>query len=108
LLLGTFNVLNFEVARITINPGGFDPFLLLLLIIYYIINRRSVNRILFAFIYGDKKEIGNKHEKMVDFYFEKFKKCDTTELEQINKNFDEYPVEAQIALTKIIDKKEEN
>jgi hypothetical protein len=113
LILGLFNIINFTLARVFLTVGfggvskapietvGLNPIVLLVLIIYYFVNKKSINRILAHLFYGSQEEREREHQKKVDFYLKKFEDCDSNELDQMFNNLKDYPAEAQIALNQI-------
>ena len=115
LLLATLNVINFTIGVSSVHFGilgkdgdsisyqypGIDPFFLLGLLIYWIINRKAVRQIWETLYYGSEKEQVIEVKSKVDFYYQKFKDCKEEELKQIFNMYNDYPSEAQCALRKI-------
>jgi hypothetical protein len=110
LVLAMFQVINFSIGRSKLNFGygdsnsffiGFDPSLFLVFIMYSIIRRDIPGNIIRGIFKGSEKDQTDERNKMIGFYYKKFISCDSEELKQIFGNFNEYPVEAQIALNKI-------
>jgi|GEM_PF-827986 len=118
LILGTLNVLNFGIGSVTLSFSignisdipterpGINPIILLVLIAYYLVNKKSINRILNNTFKGTEEEQRIEHQKTIDFYLKKFDACDEEEIKEILKNFNDYPNEAQIALRQIQSKNE--
>ena len=118
LILGTLNVSNFGLGMMSMSfsighisnapaePIGLNPIILLMLIGYYFVNMRSINRLLSNAIKGSEEERKVDHQKIVDFYLRKFNECDDSEFEKVYRNFNEYPPEAQTALKQIRQEKE--
>lgn len=50
---------------------------------------------------GSKNEQVDKANRDIDFYYNKFNSCSDIELNDILKIYNEYPIEAQKALSKI-------
>jgi hypothetical protein len=109
LILGVLNILNFSVeaasTRIVFGDEsphfewpGLNPITFLILIIYYIVNRKSINRILLNFIRGTEAEREEAFQKKVAGYLRNFEKFTPAELENMYKNVKEYPPEAQKAI----------
>jgi len=101
LILYALNIINFTVEQFNLNFIG-----LFLLIIYCCINKEMVIHLVkrtFAGSVGEQKE---RRDRMIRFYYDKFKICNTEEFDQIFSNFSKYPIEAQIALKQIKTEKE--
>jgi hypothetical protein len=96
LVLYSLNIINFTVVRFNVNIAG-----IILLVVYAAINKDMVISICRNIFIGSEEELEKKRNKMVVFYYEKFQKCETEELNEIFNNFNSYPIEAQIALNKI-------
>lgn len=109
LLLSSFNIINFGIAKVSLSFSigglgegiGLNPIMLIILIGYYLVNRRSINQRLSKYINGPADEQQNDQQKMVEFYVRKFENCAAEEMEAIIKNFNHYPPEAQIALKRV-------
>ena len=111
LILGTLNLLTFTIGKIAVSVGpisesgtehlGINPIILVILIVYYFVNRTPINRILSRTLIGTEEEQKQKRNKQIEFYFEKFSKCEPEEFEELLQRFDDYPVEAQVALKRI-------
>jgi hypothetical protein len=89
IVLGTFNILSFELVRTSVSIGfgsvgmpGVNPTMLLLLVVYYFVNRKSINNKITQIFKGSAQEQGIEHQKMVGFY-------------------DTYPDEAQVSLKQL-------
>jgi hypothetical protein len=118
LILGTLNILNFGLGTVSLSfsignidqiptePVGLDPVILLILIIYYFTNKKTVNRILSDIFYGNSKEQIQERQKKVEFYLEKFENYNSVEFDKILQSLKDYPIEAQIAIKEIRDQKE--
>lgn len=103
LILGTVNICNFLAGTTWISFGfiKFNPTLFIILLIWYFVNKRAVDGIVSSLVKGSPQEQADKHKKAVEFYTNKFKDCSDEELQVIYADFDNYPVEAQIALNNI-------
>jgi hypothetical protein len=108
IALGTLNMLSFELVRTSVSFGfgsfstiGINPQMLLILVAFYLINRKSINSKIAQTFKGSAEEQEAKRQKMVDFYTDKFKDLDKPEFEEIFNKIDSYPDEAQIALKQI-------
>jgi len=111
LILGTLNIFNFQLIKTTdsfavgsITLVAFEPYLSVLLIIYYFVNKTAINKVLRGVLRGSEKEQIDDHQKMVDFYLHKFGECTQAEFVQIFKNLNAYPEPAQEALKQLRDK----
>jgi hypothetical protein len=80
---------------------GFNPLVLCVLIGYIVINREVVGGLFKSLFHGSAKEQDEKKNKEVTFYYDKFSKCSSDELNGALKVYSEYPEEAQIALKRI-------
>jgi len=76
---------------------GINPIFFLMLVIYSGLNYDIIR----DFIYGSEKENFEKSKADIQFYYDKFNRYQAEELEAIYKMFNEYPIDAQIALKKI-------
>ena len=56
-------------------------------------------------IRGSEKEQNEELSKKIEFYYNKFNGCSNSELVDIFKMYNEYPVEAQLALKRIKEEK---
>jgi hypothetical protein len=100
LLFYSVNIINFTVVSFNINLLG-----VLLLVIYSLINKEMIMSVSEKVFKGSKEEQETERNKLIDFYFEKFKKCEVEELKEIFNNFNNCPLEAQIALKKVREEK---
>ena len=96
LILYAMNIINFTVERFNLNMIG-----VFMLIIYCWINKEMIIQLGKRALVGSDAEQKEKRDKMIIFYYDKFKICGTEEFDQIFNNFSKYPVEAQIALKQI-------
>lgn len=108
LLLGVFNVLNFFLIRTAssfgigdLSAAGIDPYLFCVLVVYYIVNKRAINRIISSIFRENDKERADKQQKLIDFYLSQFKNSTPDELERALNKIKDYPTEAQIAMQQI-------
>lgn len=108
LLLGTFDIINFvidpernqqtEIFGISAyHLPGFNPLLALLLILYVLINFNTVK----TFILNLFNKRDRDKDMMIDFYHHKYFEYSTDELKDVFAAYDQYPLEAQIALKEI-------
>ena len=74
-----------------------NPIVFIIFITFVIVNWRIFRR----FLYGSKAEKQDVFNKKISFYYYKFKDEPDTELETFFSLYNEYPKEAQIALTRI-------
>lgn len=109
LLLGVFNILNFFLVRTTssfgvgsLSTGSIDPYLFCMLVTYYVINRKGINRILSHLFKGSEKEQADKQQKLIDFYINQFENSTPAQLAHAFGNIKDYPPEAQTALNQIL------
>jgi hypothetical protein len=72
------------------------------LILYSFINSDSAVKFFRIIFKGSDSEQEEKRNKMVDFYYNKFNALETREFENVLKNLNDYPVEGQIAIKKIV------
>lgn len=111
LLLSTLGVINFTIITVNAelhhsesgfvyNGIGFNIIFFLLLIVYLVMNKRATSYIKIL-LRGSEKEQEEKRNKMINFYYEKFKVFGDQEFNELINNFDHYPVEAQVALNRI-------
>jgi hypothetical protein len=115
LFVCLFNLLTFTYtvdggeysSKSSINIGhfGFNPFTFLLIIVYAFIDRKYLSLLFENIRYGSKDEQADRRNKLVNFYYEKFNSCTAEELNKTFDDFEQYPVEAQIALKKIKEEK---
>ncbi|MBB2144420.1 hypothetical protein GM921_02910 [Pedobacter sp. LMG 31464] len=113
LILATINIFNFglgamklsfsigDISSIPAERPGVNPIILLILIAYYFVNKKSINRILNNTFRGTPEERKVEYQKTVDFYLNKFNSCNKEELKDILKDFNDYPEPAKIALRQI-------
>jgi len=110
LLIPLLSVLHYSYsftdANITYTYGsggfsGISPIVFLFLVIYIIINRSVIVNTFRRFRKGSESEQAIQHDKMVEFYYNKFKECSDYELLEIKSMYKEYPAEAQEAIDKI-------
>lgn len=101
LFLSTFNIANFSFVVSKFNDLPFNIFSFFALVVYSVINRDMVIHIIKRVLRGSDKEQEDSRNKMISFYYEKFKIVDAEEFAEILKNFKKYPAEAQIALKQI-------
>jgi hypothetical protein len=80
---------------------GLNPFILLIFIIYFFVNKNVGLALYERFFYGSDKEQIEKVNKGINFYYEKFNGYTEEELIKIFKMYKDYPPEAQQALKKI-------
>ncbi|MBW4890412.1 hypothetical protein KXQ82_11815 [Mucilaginibacter sp. HMF5004] len=76
---------------------SFDPLSFLLLLLFMVINRRSI----FDLIYGSDGERKDKKEKLEKFYYDRFKKLTPNEFNDTVLMFEDYPDEAKAAINKL-------
>lgn len=92
-------------ASITHSSSRFDtlisPIVLLVLVCHIMFNYASMIDLYHLLVRGSEKEQREKREKVVDFYYNKFSTCSNIELEDIFKSYNEYPAEAQEALSRL-------
>jgi hypothetical protein len=101
LFLSTFNIINFNVVVVKFNNLPFNIFAFFALVVYSAINKDMVTQIVKKGLKGSEKEQEDRRNKMISFYYDKFNKCDEEEFEQIFRNIEEYPMEAQSALKQL-------
>ncbi|WP_429263586.1 hypothetical protein [Mucilaginibacter sp. 3215] len=85
----------------SVNGLGFNIIAFILLIVYYFFNTDFVLYILRSLFVGSDKELADKKEKLVNFYYNKFREENNENFDSIFKNIETYPDEAQVALKKI-------
>ncbi|MEN0054297.1 MAG: hypothetical protein AAGC65_11535 [Mucilaginibacter sp.] len=112
LVLSVFNIINFtiEVFRFGISIGKSEQFegfyinflAVIELIIYSFINKRFIINI----FKSSDKEKEDDYNKMMGFYYKKFKAINTEEFNSIFTDIKNYPLEAQAALNKIKNERE--
>jgi len=111
LMLSLFNIINFGLGTISITFGvhssilietpGINPIILLVVIAYYLVNKKMINIILSNFFKGTEEERRKEFQTTVDLYLKKFSSYEEAELKKILENFNDYPDEAKIALRQI-------
>ena len=115
LVLSTFQLTDFSIGTSIFSMGikdgnslsiWFDPIVFILLVSYSLICRDMVVGMIRNFFSGSEQDQEEEKQKLIKFYYDKFIGLDTNQLAEIYKNYNEYPVEAQISLAKI--KKEAN
>jgi len=118
LVLSLFNLINFSAVVInstiyhldsgwSVNGVGFNIIVFVFIIIYFFLNKDFVTYTLRSLLVESDKEIVAKKEKMVKFYYNKFKKETNGEFDRIYFNIKSYPDEAQIALEKLKEDRKE-
>lgn len=118
LVLSLFNLINFSAVVInstiyhldsgwSVNGVGFNIIIFFFLFIYILLNKDFVTHTLRSLLVGSDKEIAAKKEKMVKFYYNKFKKESNEDFDIIYFNIQSYPDEAQIALEKLKEDRKE-
>ncbi|MES2279527.1 MAG: hypothetical protein V4592_26070 [Bacteroidota bacterium] len=92
IALGPLNILSFELVRTSVSMGfgsvstpGVNPEMLLILVAFYLINRKSINGKIAQTFKGSAEEQEIKHQKMVDFYLTRFTDLSSDEFEAIFK-----------------------
>ena len=114
LLLSFFNIIVFTVSISSFTVGflgsnivspGIDPLISTILIIYCNVNRDLVTGFYRKFFKASEQELKEKEEREIEFYYKKFITRSIDELADINRDFKQYPLEAQIALKKIYKEK---
>lgn len=80
---------------------GISPIVSFFLLIYIIINFNVIGEVFKRLWRGSEAEQSAQHDKMVRFYYEKFKQCSDEELVEIKSKYSKYPAEAREAIDKI-------
>jgi hypothetical protein len=80
---------------------GINPFVLLLILIYFFINRSTIMSHIRRLTEGTEEEISLRFKNKVKFYYDKFNLYTSDELKDVYKIYDEYPEEAKMALREI-------
>ena len=111
LIVGLINVIKFSytVNDVTYSTSSsaqfgsfsFNPFAFFLLLFFALVNRKEIMKLIRTILNGSEEEQLVKHNKMIDFYYDKFNTCADSELVAILANYKKYPEEAQMALKKI-------
>ena len=110
LLLSLFNIINFGGtismtfgvnSSIPIETPSINPIILLIVIAYYLVNKKTIGITLSNFFKGTEEEKRKEFQNTVDLYFKKFNSFDEEELKKALENFNDYPDEAKIALRQI-------
>ncbi|MFA4868866.1 MAG: hypothetical protein WC623_11735 [Pedobacter sp.] len=108
LALGIFDIASFGLGGISFSVGfgsmkpiGFNPIVLLITVIYFLVNKTVIRQVLEMIVYPSAEEQQLKDKKQRDFYLRKFENCDDDELGIIFGNLEEYPVAAQHAIIEI-------
>jgi len=115
LLLATLNIINFTIGVGTVHIGnlgsgdeslsyafpGIDPLFFLILLIYWIINKKAIRSIWDRIYHGSEKEQVDRISTGIDFYYNKFNAYNEEGLNDAFKMYKDYPVEAKEALKKI-------
>jgi hypothetical protein len=117
LFLAITGLINFSV--VTVNADnyhsdsgilysglGFNIFFVVPLLVYCYINRNIVARLVKTILKGSEQERLAKKNKLIDFYYNKFSDCDKTELDGLMVRFKDYPYEAQVALDRVRDERD--
>ncbi|GAB3923460.1 hypothetical protein [Mucilaginibacter myungsuensis] len=74
-----------------------DPIVFLILVVFLGMNLS----VIIKFFKGSDEDITDKSDKLTTFYYDKFNSSDERELIGLYKMYNDYPLEAQIALRKI-------
>lgn len=85
-----------------------SPVTFLVLMLFLAFNCQAMIDLYHLLIRGSEKEQKAELSKNIEFYYAKFNDCSNAELADILKMYDDYPVEAQVALKKIKDEKDIN
>jgi hypothetical protein len=112
LIISLINILQFNIVigeerhttthtALSIGALSFNAFTFLLLIFYCVINWKGVKTAIKVLLRGSESEQKEKREKLLVFYYDKFKNCTEDELLVAFGMFKNYPLEAQEALNKI-------
>jgi len=111
LIVPLFNFLHFSYSftqngsSYTYNSThfvGISPVVLLILLVYSWITKSVIIGALRTLRFGSEQEQTSRFDKMVDFYYQKFKESTDIELIDIKSRYDQYPLEAQKAINKIV------
>jgi len=81
---------------------GISPVVLLILLVYSWITKSAIMSAFRTLRFGSEQEQTSKFNKMVEFYYKKFKESTDIELIDIKSRYDQYPEEAQQAIDKIV------
>lgn len=107
IILATLNVINFTFMRTTSSFNysevpfiSLDPNLLLLLIIYCIVNRKTIISILSG-RRAEKRD--SDYQQNYNSHIKRFEKMTTEEFNQTMRYYDDHPPEAQAALKQLSD-----
>ncbi|MEB0261683.1 MULTISPECIES: hypothetical protein [unclassified Mucilaginibacter] len=80
---------------------GISPVVFIIMVIYIIVNISAIKNAFRFFRHGSDAEQTEKYDKMIQFYYEKFKECPDNEFIEIKSRYEDYPSEAQEAIHKI-------
>ena len=118
LIFSTLNVISFTaesiafgLSRLVEYKGIFftmisiNPISFILVIIYFVGNSSILKQLYKKLFKPGDLEISDEYKKQVMFYYEKFNVLSIDEFEGIIKNLNDYPLEAQEAIKKIMDKR---
>jgi len=120
LLCAVFNIILFTASvssfgqvyylykgdNLNIASPGLNPFVLLIFLFYFIVNRKVGLELYTNVFYGSDKEAELKTNKEIEFYYIKFNDSTYEELVKFYKNYKSYPLSAQVALKKIHEERE--
>jgi hypothetical protein len=112
LLLSAFNILNFTIETnsksfsfgiggMALNLPGVNLIFFTALLIYSLINRKTITLFFKKTFRPSEEELLKKQKTMTAFYFGKFVNYNSEEIEEVFKNYNDYPHEAQVALKQI-------
>jgi hypothetical protein len=120
LLCAVFNIILFTASvssfgrvyylykgdNLNIASLGLNPFILLIFLLYFSVNRKVGLELYTNVFYGSDKEAELKTNKEIEFYYIKFNDSTYEELVKFYKNYKSYPLSAQVALKKIHEERE--
>lgn len=108
LIMGTFSIFKFGIWTVSMSfavsnfqTPRLDPTIFLILVVYCLVNRRVINRVLLRAFRGTPEEQKLKEEKEVTFYTRKFQKCTKEELDEVFSNYKNYPWAAKQAIDNV-------
>jgi hypothetical protein len=121
LILSTLNIISFTAEYWTFGSNNLieyngiyfsflslNPLSFLLFIIYAIFNGYTIKDLFNRLLKKSEVEVEEEYEKLLKFYYEKFVSCSVEELEGINRNFKDYPMEAQKAIEMVMEERKIN
>ena len=81
--------------------NGLSPIVFVIILIYLTVNISAIKSVFKRTLYESEAQLGEKFDKMIEFYYLKFKECSDEEFTEVKSRYDHYPLEAREAIDKI-------